>query len=345
MSSASPDLACELYQRGQALFDIDRPEKAIAVVTQGMAGTPLTVDQLVLLAQCHAALEQFDLARQAAEAAIRADPESHHAHGLLARLLITAPEQAWPHALTASRLAPHDWWAAATVAQVAAHLPAKQADAWAAARKGVSLAPNEPDAHLALAYVAAVLGDRSEVRSATERALALQPDHPGAHEQLALLDADQARTGRAVRGWVTSARLNPTNAEPTQRLQVIARRVALLVTLIMLGPWLLMGAMQGPVSLAQVLWLVSVIGFGALLAFTLRGAPRATWGTVAEVVRRDRRTLAVTSLAGVAVLISTIDVATGFHLGTGLAVATARASSLLGIGATLAIVRVLLNRR
>ena len=181
--------------RAQALLDAGRPAAARDAAARLLAAHPDDAGALVLLGRAELALGGFASAAAWGQQAAAADPEGAEGSDGEAGLLLAAcawtaagrrPE-AVAAAVRATRCAPGSWRAWAQLAVSGAAGGRAGAGARAAARRAVRLAPQEPEAHLALAVaLRPTLPWRA--RPALAAALRLDPQHPVAHVDLGLVE-------------------------------------------------------------------------------------------------------------------------------------------------------------
>jgi len=181
--------------RAQALLDAGRPAAARDAAARLLAAHPDDSGVLVLLGRAELGLGRYASAAALGERAAAAGPEGAEGSDGEAGLLLAAcawtaagrrPE-AVAAAVRATRCAPGSWRAWAQLAVSGAAGGRAGAGARAAARRAVRLAPQEPEAHLALA-VALRPTVPWRARPALAAALRLDPQHPIAHVDLGLVE-------------------------------------------------------------------------------------------------------------------------------------------------------------
>ncbi|MER7946898.1 tetratricopeptide repeat protein [Streptomyces sp. NPDC096079] len=225
--------------RAEALYETGRYAQAGELVARHLAGEPEDADALVLLARCHHRAGDRAAALDAADQALRAQPELlggwlMRAHVLLAERRFQEAEATARHAVA---LAPHYWgthYALGTaLAEHAEHArtPARTVEAYEAARTAVGLAPEEDAAHFLVGLTAQRRGDHATAQRAYETTLRLNPQSSEAHNNLSLLRLRRRwfRRGawtQAAEGFVASAALDLQDRKARYNLEAMAWNTA-----------------------------------------------------------------------------------------------------------------------
>lgn len=325
----SSDATAEGYlQRAQLLADLGRYDEAAGEVGLALALEPANADALTTLARVHLAAGRPTEARAAAEAALAVAPDT--VAPLVARGLALVEQGEYAEAAGTGRLlaAADDAYAQRSAAAILSGSRNGQ-PALNAAWRGVELAPEESQAHLVLALVAARLRLYDLAERAYREALRLDPELDRAGDEPGIV--------RLERRWYASALAELAESVPAvQAAPVVPDRprgvVDDLRRLVLYGAgWTLVGAVlvavaaagassSGPSRFLAVLVAVSGAVLGWLLAARVPGLTR----TVLPGLLRSDRSLALAVYAvaaGPVLLLVYVVVGTPWPLVAAIAVA------------------------
>ncbi|TDC60761.1 tetratricopeptide repeat protein [Micromonospora sp. KC207] len=305
----SSDATAEGYlQRAQLLADLGRYEEAAGEVGLALALEPANAGALTTLARVHLAAGRPVEARAAADAALAVAPDA--VAPLVARgsALVDQGEYA-EAARTAERLlavGPADAYAQRSAAAILSGSRNGQ-PALNAAWRGVELAPEESQAHLVLALVAARLRLYDLAERAYQEALRLDPELERADDEPGIVRLERRRYASALAELAELVPVAPAGpVSPVGPVEPDPRRGVVddLRRLVLYGAgWTLVGAVlvavaaagaSGPSRFLAVLVAVSGALLGWLFAARVPGLTR----TVLPGLLRSDRSLA---LAGYAV--------------------------------------------
>ncbi|WP_343449356.1 tetratricopeptide repeat protein [Micromonospora oryzae] len=294
------DATAEGYlQRAQLLADLGRYDEAAGEVGLALALEPANADALTTLARVHLAAGRPAEARAAAEAALALAPDT--VAPLVARGLALVEQGEYAEAAgTAGRLlaaAADDAYAQRSAAAILSGSRNGQ-PALNAAWRGVELAPEESQAHLVLALVAARLRLYDLAERAYREALRLDPELDRAGDEPGIV--------RLERRWYAAALAELAESVPAVQASPVAPDrprgvVDDLRRLVLYGAgWTLVGAVlvavaaagtssSGPSRFLAVLVAVSGAVLGWLLAARVPGLTR----TVLPGLLRSDRSLAL----------------------------------------------------
>lgn len=279
--------------RARALTDLGRHTEARTELSRHLAVTPNSMEGLCLLAMCELALGDAPAALRAADAAVAAAPYSDWALRLRALALskLDRRADARESAEAAVRLDPNDFANHHTVAHVLhdypdgdRRKPEELKRAREAALRAVELAPHEPAAHLIAGLTAGALELRAAERASYEEALRLDPNNAMAMNNLAAMDADGYRLGRATRRIVAGLRMDPQEEILRRNLDAVAVQLIRRVFNVMLLSGLLLFVAFG---VGKDAWAPRA-GVGALL---ICGYVLVGWLTLRHLPRGARRHL------------------------------------------------------
>lgn len=266
--------------RAQVLADLGRHTEARAELAIHLANEPDSLGGLYLLAQCELALDDPTAALAAADCAIAVAPEAELAMRLRALALadLGRHRAAREAAKAAIRIDPGHWRTHYVLAIVRSRTDVFD-EAYPAALRAVELAPHESEAHVMVGITAAGMGHKKEARAAYHEALRLDPQSATALNNLAAMDINRARLGSAARNVTAGLRVDP-GAELLQRNLdiVVLRLMSRLLNLMLLTGFLPMVLIAGAAHHAW--WArvsvgaVQVTVYTAVIWSTVRHLPR-----------------------------------------------------------------------
>ncbi|WFE58347.1 tetratricopeptide repeat protein [Micromonospora sp. WMMD712] len=293
------DATAEGYlQRAQLLADLGRYDEAAGEVGLALALEPANADALTTLARVHLAAGRPAEACAAADAALAVAPDT--AAALVARGLALVEQGEYAEAAgTAGRLlaAADDAYAQRSAAAILSGSRNGQ-PALNAAWRGVELAPEESQAHLVLALVAARLRLYDLAERAYREALRLDPELDRAGDEPGIVRLERRRYASALAELaenVPAVQAAPVAPDSPRGVVDDLRRLVLYG-----AGWTLVGAVlvavaaagvssSGPSRFLAVLVAVSGAVLGWLLAARVPGLTR----TVLPGLLRSDRSLAL----------------------------------------------------
>jgi tetratricopeptide (TPR) repeat protein len=213
--------ADDLVLRAEHLLDIERTDDALKLLQQAIAADPTHVDALCTTARAYLRKGETDDALRAAETALSQDPASGYAAYLRAAVLLAAGS---PFALQAAQLAvrldPEFWPSYGTLAGALVK-NGYPAQALEIAQQGVALAPHEAAVHTMLGGIADDAGQRKLAESAYREALRLKPDYTAARVGLAALQFGRWRVRTAAGHLIAAAANDPVAAAAAGGLRTL----------------------------------------------------------------------------------------------------------------------------
>ena len=291
--------------RASTLLDLGRAAEARSRLSTVLAGDPANAFALRLLARCHHAVGDMDLAIDTAKAAVAADPASEHGHRILANAYNSLGNRwaATSAAREALRLAPDEWRCHWLLAECLRHSDPNAA--LPAAQRARELAPNEADVHVLYGVVVKQLGRTEEARAAYLHALSINPNLATAHNNIAVLDRANGRWARALRGFRTSLRHNPQQKLARENLAntivLLLRRLCAVAYASVLVVVFAAGV-AGPLVL-RGLGITLTVGLLGGLGWILATARRSVGAFATMILRTDRRAVSALAVFAVAVAI------------------------------------------
>jgi Flp pilus assembly protein TadD len=264
--SAEPDDASALRLVGQSYIALDSSIKsstdAIAAVKRSLALEPDNAHAFRILAIAYSRLRQHPLARQAALAAMRVEPNQWQSYAALAEADAAAKQ-----------------------------ISRETTDAVATAQ---SLAPSNPEVHFVAGRVAGAQGNARLAAQSYQQALALNPDHAGARNNLALIHMRRGNTGSAAASFVGLLSQNPNSRLALFNLRIAALRGLRIISLVL---WIAVAtvnsvSLSDPNSRSHTLTIVmGVLAVAVIAGYVLwvrSRAGRAFWPFVRSIPRTDR---------------------------------------------------------
>ena len=204
-------------QRARALLAVGRAEQAQQELARLLARAPESVEGHCLLARCYEATERYGLMLESADRAVAASPDAewpHRLRSIALRKLGRVPESV-AAARRSVQLGPHLWQPHVNLVEALigdGSVPALQ-DAYRSVRQARTLAPEEPEVHIAAGRFYHAISDPATAKRCYQRTLALDPSNGTARNNLAVVELRQGRPTRA------GARLQDVLAErPTEPL-------------------------------------------------------------------------------------------------------------------------------
>ena len=291
--------------RASTLLDLGRAAEARARLSTLLAADPANAFALRLLARCHHAAGDMDLAIDTAKAAVAADPASEHGHRILANAYNSLGDRwaATNSAREALRLAPDEWRCHWLLAECLRH--SDPHSALPAAHRARELAPNEADVHVLYGVVVKQLGRTEEARAAYLHALSINPNLATAHNNIAVLDRANGRWARALAGFRTSLRHNPQQKLARENLAntivLLLRRLCAIAYACVLVVVFTAGV-ASPLVL-RGLGITLTAGLLAGLVWILAIARRSVGAFATMILRTDRRALTAMVVFAVALAI------------------------------------------
>jgi Flp pilus assembly protein TadD len=276
--------------RARALVQAGRWTEAREHVTSVLATIPDSVTALRILSMCELALGRPEAARQAAVAAIAGVPEDSWAHQLHAFALIGLGQhnEAVAAATEAVRLAPQMASAHQALGRALVESPHQAKEAYPVARRAVALDPHDAGGFVLLGVAADKHNRQDEQRAAYRKALELDPGNAIALNNLAAMDLDRGRLGRAARGVTAALRLDPQEHALRTNLDLLAvRLLRRLLGAMLVGGFLLLFAIVAEMEGDLPAWWPRAIAGTVLLgAYT-----NIAWLTLRHLPTGSRRYL------------------------------------------------------
>jgi tetratricopeptide (TPR) repeat protein len=200
--------------RARGLAEIGRYADAERLLREGLTETPGEPELLVLLGYVLRMRLDYPGAVAACDAAVAAAPllAGPHAERAESLLAMLRDAEAVASAAEAVRLDPHDPYCHRVLARALSGA-GRHDDARGAARRALALGPESVESLLTLAGVERDAGERRAAAEAARRALAYDPAHPYGRWLMAMLDAEQLRVGRSMRGLRGVARDDPAHPD------------------------------------------------------------------------------------------------------------------------------------
>ncbi len=208
------------------LLDAGRYDEAGRVAGALLAREPDDATALTVLSHVERAAGRPDPAISLARRAIASEPEYGPAWSALAVAHVSAnqPDAATSAAGELVRLSPYDWASHAFFSEIADHRRKPGADGLAAAREGVRLAPDEPEAHVAMGNALLRRKQRDAARFAFQSALRIDPMNSSARNSLAITGIDRT-PARAAMDLADVVAYEPANEMVTHNLRVALGRI------------------------------------------------------------------------------------------------------------------------
>lgn len=228
----------------ERLLSLNRPREATDLARRCVAADPDSGPALLVLARALDDLEQHDEAVSAARRAVSLMPDSAHAHVVHSVTLIGAKDAdgAVAAAQHAVGLAPWQWNTHYSLAHamISGRRP-RYRDAYDVAVHAVGLAPNEPDPHNLVGLCLDRLGNSEGARVAYQNALRLDPEHAIAMNNLATVDLDAGRLGRAAQGLRRTLGIDPQARLSQRNLDLVVVKGCHRLFLVLLGAAIVIG--------------------------------------------------------------------------------------------------------
>jgi Flp pilus assembly protein TadD len=292
--------------RAEKLLDLRRDAEAEAAFRDVLVHDPESVIALLGLARALDQQGQHAQAEQVARRAVALAPEDAAGHHLLvdihcqqgsAYLAVRAAERALA-------LDPHSFLSHYQYGRALLLFPDRRAVAGRAAHHAVEIDPHNADGHALVGLCLTELGADREARAAYSRALAIDPHHVHAQNNLAALDLDSGKLGRAARLLRSAVAGDPQLALLHRNLDAVIWNLALRVVVLLIAGVQLMGTAT---TMGDLPWPVRALLGTGWLTLTLfyvvsvgRRLPRGLLGI--DRMLRQPGLRHRTYLAGVAVL-------------------------------------------
>lgn len=323
------DTGAPPYQQIRSLIGLSRWQQARDAAGAALSAYPEDVRLMGWLAQSEIGLKNPNGALAAADRMAAVAPDEEWAQRLrsLALQELGYRDHAVVAARTAVRLAPHLPATHQRLAQVLAsgkrpfrHRPDLLTEARAAAAESLRLAPDSPEAHFTVGYVAQRGGDPETARAAYRRTLALAPGHSASLNNLTTLGDVSALN--AARGYVSALRSDP-HSEVAQRN--LHRLIGLTVfnlyifgAVVLLVACLISAAEGGAGPLTVAVAVLFVLGSIAYVVAVTRRIPRGAWrATTRRFGLPWAAVLNAVGLLGVTLLVLAVCLSDlGAHVGT-----------------------------
>jgi Flp pilus assembly protein TadD len=233
------------FLKAQSLLDLGRSAQAADLLRRVLADEPDHEPAMCLLAVAESQLGEPETALRTIDRALALAPDRHTSHRLRADILLQLGRrrEAVGSAREAVRLQPNDWAAHAMLAYVLVGIGRYRRQASAAAARALALAPQQPQAFLAVAQVALARGRVGKALNVLRRALAVAPDDPELLMALAQLHYRRGRPVAALNLAGGLAASHPTTRSLRERLIASSWDLVALVNVYVLAA-LLIGLVQ-----------------------------------------------------------------------------------------------------
>ncbi len=256
-------------QRVEALLGLRRAAHAEAAARALVGADPGSAGALLLLARALLLQDKYPAAAEAARAAIVLEPDNAVACRVLADALVDLdPAAAIGAAQRAVEMAPHDPIAHYVLGRALTHgKRGQRREAVAVAERTVELAPFWAEAANLLGLALSGVGRNDEARAAYLRALELDPTHAYAKNNLAALDLDRGRLGRAARSLTSALADEPQDHTLHQNLDLLLLKLLQRIwwgTLVAAGLVIVEAVGRAPWAL-RFLTGVALVGFMAMM--------------------------------------------------------------------------------
>jgi tetratricopeptide (TPR) repeat protein len=296
-------------ERIDSLLAIDRYEDAEKAIRAGLAEEPQNAELLWRLARVLLHYQdRWAEGLDAAGAAVGADPSNVDGHRLAALLLseLGRHGEAMQAGYTAVTLAPNDASCAIAYSFVLQRA-GRLVEACQVARQSVTLAPHSPATHLRVADTYSSAGDVGTARRAYEQVLELDPTHAVARHDLALLDAQTHRPGRALQGLVSAGRMDPQLSQVLVTVRAVLwqlnwrLRIGLIVAVVAV---IIAGAADAtrPTWATRIVALLVIAGAAFYTWRSTRELPAGTNRVVMAALRGDGLLMASWVVIGICLL-------------------------------------------
>jgi tetratricopeptide (TPR) repeat protein len=218
----------------QQLLLAQNPASALKHVMAALAFAPDNSQALILLAAAHFDLGKLDEARRAAQAAVKAAPESFIAHRVMSMVFVREKnlDLAELHARKSLELNPSDPMTRACLLSVMIADPHRLHEAAAAADEALAMASESPALLSACATAYCNVNRFEKADEIARRAFAIAPEHPGVLAALGLVAlrcADSNTALELAEAAMAAAPSNPGVLQLYARVQM--RRSRLLAPL------------------------------------------------------------------------------------------------------------------
>lgn len=287
-AEVSSGVSSEL-DHAETLLDLRRPQEAERRARAALAGDPTSGRALSTLVRALLAQERNEDAVHVARALVAAAPDAELSHRLLSVALRGQGDaDAAVHAATRSvQLAPTGYLPhyALGLAYSAASRPQ---EALRAAEEAARLAPADAGPHILRGSAYADLGRRDDARRAYEHALALEPGNAVATNNLAALDMNRGRLGRALPLMTSALGSDPQSVLFQRNFDLLLLHLVQRLSRITLAFAVVLAALVALHAAAPVRAAVGVVLLvvdGALVGRVLRRLPRGTRRALPRLLR------------------------------------------------------------
>ncbi|HYP45394.1 MAG TPA: tetratricopeptide repeat protein [Propionibacteriaceae bacterium] len=302
--------------RIEMLIAIGRYQDALAQLALVIRDHPDHCYALCLRAQAQLQLDRPELARLAAEAAMRSDPTAEWPVRLLSIAVreLGDPTRAVELATVSVRMEPDLWEPRAVLAIALSEsgTSSKNAGSRQRARRvahsAVRIAPDEPQPYFVVGLVADRMGRYSDAEAAYRQALRLDPQHAAARNNLSVILSRRRDYIGAARGFTEAAAGDSRLVIARRNVDYVVIRLVMRAQLVVLAATF--GALAGPQLLGVPShWVSFVAAVTGVLVIVwsvvrfVRATPRRLHRYLATMPGRDRLASAWVTLLCVSMLV------------------------------------------
>lgn len=296
--------------RIEMLISLGRHEDALTQLRPLIQLDPTNCYALCLTAQAQLQLDRPLLARQAAEAAIHADPTAEWPMRLLSISMreLGDNDRAVGMAAESVRMEPNLWEPRAILAIALSEIKGSRHRARRVAETAVAIAPNEPQTHFVVGLVADRVGRHADAETAYRRALRLDPQHAAARNNLSVILSRRGDYIGAAKGFTEAAAGDPRLMIARRNVDYVVIRLVQRAQLVVLAA--LFAAIAGPrivgVNSQWISFLAALTGIVVITTSVVRfsrSTPRRLHRYLSTLPARDRLATAWVTLLAVALLV------------------------------------------